>query len=214
MPDGRTTLRNPVQHVVAPPADQRAQGLENSDADLWPHSHKDFLLPRGNRYLKTEMGLLATIGLSGGDDSEDDEVSDDDDSEEETDTRKIAITPESQFLGVRAILFDPQAADPAGFQPILVAGIMGLMSKGPRGGKKKGAGKKTETEFSIRRNVIKKLLKQFGVDAKTGQIITAVVPRAVLNAELTRVFVTPLAEITTEDRVNDFVDRLVAMTEG
>jgi len=200
-----------------------AQGLENSDADVQPQGPKGYILPRGkkgvtvaDRFLKTDMGLLVAIGAAGPDESEDDSdnAADDDEQETEKDTATVAIAPDTQYLGIRAILFDPQFSDPEKFQPMLVAGIMGSMTKEPRGGKKKASGKKPETKFQIRRAAVKMLVKQLPTNAQTGQSITARVRGAILNAQLGNVHVTPLAEITTEQKVNEFVERLVAMVEG
>lgn len=200
-----------------------AQGLENSDADVQPQGPKGYILPRGkkgvtvaDRFLKTDMGLLVALGVAGSDEAEDesDDVADDDEQEAEKDTAAVAITPDTQYLGIRAILFDPQAADPGKFQPVLVAGIMGSMSKEPRGGKKKAGGKVPETKFQIRRTAVKMLVKQLPPDAKTGLSITARVRGAILKAQLSSVNVTPLAEITTEEELNELVDQLVAMIEG
>jgi hypothetical protein len=202
-----------------------AQGLENSDADIQPQGPKGYILPRGkkgitvaDRFLKTDMGLLVAIGVPGSDEPDDDdisdEVSDDDEQEAEKDTATVAISADTQYLGIRAILFDPQAKDPAKFQPVLVAGIMGSLTKEPRGGKKKAAGKKSETKFQIRRAAVKMLVKQLPGNAQPGLSLSARVRGAVLNAELGSVHVTPLAEITTEEKVNEFVNRLVSMVEG
>jgi len=201
-----------------------AQGLENSEADLQPKGPKGYILPRGkkgvtvaDRFLKTDMGLLVAIGVSGGDDSEEevDEAEDLGDQEVETDTAKVAINSETQYLGIRAIIFDPTVADPAKFRPVLVAGLMGSLTKGQRGKKKKAASsKESESKFQIRRAAVKSLVKRLDPDVKEGQTITARVPGAVLNAQVGAVEKTPLAEITTEEKVNEFVDRLVAMVEG
>lgn len=73
---------------------------------------------------------------------------------------------------------------------------------------------KPETKFQIRRAALKMLAKQLPTNAQAGQRMTARVRGAVLNAQLGSVHVTPLAEITTEEKVNEFVERLVAMVEG
>ena len=78
----------------------------------------------------------------------------------------------------------------------------------------KASGKKSETKFQIRRAAVKMLVKQLAANAQTGQSITARVRGAILNAQLGSVHVTPLAEITTEEKVNEFVERLVSMVEG
>lgn len=199
-------------------------GLENSEADVQPQGPKGFILPRGkkgstvaDRFLKTDMGLLVAVGVSGGDESDEevDDVEDIDEQEVEKDTAKVAISPETQYLGIRAVIFDPNAPDPTKFQPVLIAGLMGSLTRGQRGKKKKVAsGEESETKFQIRRTFVKSLVKQLRPDVKPGQTITARVRGAVLNAQVASVEKTPLAEITTEEKVNEFVDRMVAMIEG
>lgn len=58
------------------------------------------------------------------------------------------------------------------------------------------------------------LVKQLPANAQTGQSLSARVRGAILNAQLGSVHITPLAEITTEEKVNEFVDQLVAMVDS
>jgi hypothetical protein len=71
-----------------------ASGLENSEAEVQPQGPGGFLLPRGkkgvtvaDRFLRTDMGLLVAIGISGFDASvEEGEVIDDDEDVDEPET--------------------------------------------------------------------------------------------------------------------------------
>lgn len=199
-----------------------SQGLENSAADVQPQGPKGYILPRGkkgttvaDRFIKTDMGLLVAIGLAAIDepDDESEEIPDEDDQEAEKDTATVEITPDTSYLGIRAILFDPQASNPAMFQPTLIAGIISSMTKEPRGAKKAAGVKQPETSFTIRRNAVKMLVKLLPADAKTGTRILARVRGASLNAQLSAVHSIPLADISTEERVNEYVDRLIKLID-
>ncbi len=197
-----------------------AQGLENSDTGVQPLVLGGIVLPRNkktasgvDKFLKTDMGLLAKIGTDNASDlvEESDDAADDADQEEETDKVTLAITPETKFFGIRAILFDPQASDPTKFQPVLVAGIIGSLSRKSKGSKKNVGPQTLETTFPVRRTAIKRLVKQLDAEVLDGQTIKTHAPGGAINATLADVDITPLAKITTEQLVEEYVDKLVAM---
>jgi len=143
-----------------------------------------------------------------------DDLAENEEQEAKADKQAVSITPETQYLGIRAILYDSQAAKDPKFKPVLVAAILGGMSKEPRGAKKKSGQKNPETQFQIRRYAVKMLVKHLSADVKAGQSILARDRGATLKARLGNVYVTPLAEITTEERVNEFVNEVVSMIKG
>jgi hypothetical protein len=200
-----------------------AQGLENSEADIRPLTLRGTVLPRNKKtksivdwFLKLDVGLLATVGA--GDSNETDETDDDAsdegsdaDQEEKADKAVTKVGPETRYLGVRVILFDPLAKDPAKFQPVLVAGLIGSIQRPAKGSKRKAGDTQPETTFTLRRAAIKQLVKQLTADAKAGQAIKARSYGGAVHATLVQALVVPLAEIATEDKVNQLVDQVTAL---
>ena len=106
------------------------QGLDASDADVGSFGGKGFILPKArkgtvvaDRFLKTDMGFIAEIGAVGPDEPDDlgEDEEDIDDGDGENDKAQVDVTPDSQFLGVRGIFFDPSAG--ADFTPCVVAAV-------------------------------------------------------------------------------------------
>jgi hypothetical protein len=200
-----------------------AQGLANSEADIRPLTLRGSVLPRNKKsksivdwFLKLDVGLLATVGAGDSHESEetDGDASDagsDAEQEEKADKAVIKIGPETRYLGVRVILFDPLARDPAKFTPVLVAGLIGSIQRPAKGAKRKSGDAKPETNFTLRRAAIKQLVKQLTANVKAGQSIKARSYGGAVHATLVQALVVPLAQISTEDKVNQLVDQLTAM---
>ena len=200
-----------------------AQGLENSEADIRPLTLRGSVLPRNKKtksivdwFLKLDVGLLATVGARDSNEIEetDDDTSDegsDAEQEEKADKAVIKISPETRYLGVRVILFDPLARDPAKFQPMLVAGLIGSIQRPAKGSKRRAGETRPETTFTLRRAAIKQLVKQLTADAKAGQSIKARSYGGEVHATLVQALVVQLAEISTEDKVNQLVDQVTAL---
>ena len=199
------------------------QGLRDSEADLHVIPWKMFMLPRNkkgttiaDRFLHIDMGLLAELGVSASLESEDD-LDTADESEEidvETDKTAVAITPDSQYLAVRAVVYDPSVpADK--FTPALVAVVFSSITRQPLGKKAKAGGETgIQDSFQLKRTILKRLIKQLQPSLKPGQTISARVTKALLGAKVVTVEVVPLGEFNSQEKVSEFVDRLVTMAEA
>lgn len=200
-----------------------AQGLESCDADIQPLTLRGIVLPKGkknpsaiDKFLKLDMGLLAVVGAADSDelaDVEDDSTDSDGDAEQEeaSDKKLIKINPETRFLGVRVILFDPFVKDRARFQPVLVAGLICSIHRPAKGSKQKSGKAPLETSLTLRRAAIKQLVKQLSADAQKGQSIKARAQGGAVHATIGNAQVVPLAELATEKEVDRLVDQLAKM---
>jgi hypothetical protein len=199
------------------------QGLEAADAGIHPRGPKGFLLPKrrqranpADRFVKTDMGLFAEIGGVVGDDSSEEESDDlesesEEDEEPEMDKASISITPESRFLGVRAILYEPSKSQSTPFTPVVVAALLTSATRA-RGKKQKFS--KPETAFQVKRGAFRRLVKELHPVLEPQQQISRRVPGQILSATITAREVLPLAHFDSEDKVNDFIETLVQMAES
>ncbi|MFO0905735.1 MAG: hypothetical protein U0939_22195 [Pirellulales bacterium] len=122
----------------------------------------------------------------------------------------IKIGPETRYLGVRVISLDPLAKDPAKFQPVLVVGLIGSIQRPAKGSKRRAGEVLPETTFTLRRAAIKQLVKQLSADAMARQSIKARSCGGAVHATLVQAIVVPLAEIASEDKVNQLVNQVTA----
>lgn len=199
-----------------------AAGLRDSEADIQLMGPKAFVLPRAKKgtgvadqYVCTDMGLLAEIGGTPSDEPDDnpDVEEETDDADVETDNTVVSITPDSQYLCIRAVLYNPDVPTEK-FVPSLIAVVLSSLVRQTKG-KKKGAGEGgTQTAFKLRRPALKKLVKQLDCSLKPDQRIAARIVGSELTAEVTAVEIVPLGDFTSEQRVSLFVDSLLKMVEG
>ena len=188
-----------------------SQGLVNSDGDFQPMGPKGYLLPlpkkgrtKADRLVATDMGLIVAVGTTSADEADGGDGG-------EKDTADVYFTPDTQFLLIRALLLDTKAMA-EDFTPVLIASLAESFTLAPGARKRK---KKVaviagpQTEFVVKRAGIKVLAKALLPETKTGDTVSVNIPRGQFSATLADVLVTPLAEIDSEEAVNQFVDKLV-----
>ena len=193
------------------------QTLKESDADIHPLSSKGFLLPKSrktkpaDRFMKTDMGLLAEIGNDDADDEDEEDGVDADEPDEEgaeaVEGYKtlIAITPERRFLGVRAILIDPKDG---ALEPTVVAGIFGSLTLTPRENGKVAS--TMQSRFDLRRAALKRLVKRLG-PGLAGRTDSYKVKQGKLAWTIAAQRSQPLASFGAKADVDRFVERIVEM---
>lgn len=198
------------------------QGLNASAVEIRPFSAKGFVLPKtwrgavaADRFLKTELGFVADVGTDSGEEA--DEPADDDgeidEVESENDTVRIAITPDRQFLGVRAIVLDPSAANGSNFSPCIVAAVFSNLTRTPTGKKLKRQGE-VQDSFKVKRAALKRLVKKCDPSLTVESQISCRLTGAQLGATVLSVVSKPLASFDSEAAVNEFVAKLVEMVEN
>lgn len=189
-------------------------GLEASDLEVDLIALRSFKMPLGPKkerspadsFLARDMGFLMELGVSAGEPDEEEEDAED---EEESDSGSSAkgrqITPESKFLAVRARLYDPVQAQSNNFAPEVVAAIFSDIVRQP--------GKRSQTKALVRDPVVRqagllRLAKRLHGGLKPGQTVEA---RAKLAATVSTLITRPLAQFDGEEKVDQFVQDLVAM---
>lgn len=191
------------------------ESLEASDLDVDSLMGKNFRLPLGHRKLRTpadnymsvDLGLMCELGVASTDDDPEDE-GEEEDSEEKANSNRRLITPDSQFLAIRAMLYDRRTAKDGDFTPLLVAVTLSGFRRTPRG--KRAKDQPAADKFDVRDGWLKSLVKNLDASASNGQTVNAKVTKYNIEATISNIVVTPLAEFDSEDRVNAFVDDLVA----
>ena len=198
------------------------EALQSSDLDLLllnrryilPKTRKRRLLRPADYYVKRDVGFIAQIGAGG---DLDDEVIDIlEDEEIEVDKKGIKITPDSQFLAVRAILYDPEAAQTDSFEPYVVGAILSSLNQSPRGkaAKPPGGQVKKQKKFHISRSGrIVRAIVQLDPSLKKGQEISWFIPKFKISATVSDIVAKPLVEFDTEPKFNEFVESLINLAE-
>ena len=196
--------------------------LQSSDLDLLllkrrfilPKTKKRRLLSSADDYVKRDMGFVAQIGAGGDLDDEAIDVLEDEDIE--VDKKGIQITPDSQFLAVRAILYDPEAAKTDSFEPYVVGAVLSSISRYPRGKALKevvGVVKKKE-KFQLKpAGRIYRALIQLDPTVKKGHEISWTIPKYKISATVNGIVANPLVEFDTEEKFNEFVESLINLAE-
>jgi hypothetical protein len=207
-----------------------AEGLRVSGLGIRPFTSSGVRLPRvragrtfADRFVSTDMGLLAEISPAaddvddeeadeeGEDLNEDEELGED---EEVLDQAELRISPDSQYLMIRAILLDPtQAMDK--FRPEVVAGKLSSITR-RRSGKKARAKEKAavEREFEMKGSALKKFTRKLKPETKAKTDLSCRISPWEWSAKITAVEHLPLAEVDSEQKVAEFVERLLKMAEA
>jgi hypothetical protein len=144
-----------------------------------------------------EYGVTASE--EGADDVEDEE---DDGGEEAEATKKkgIDITPDSQFLVIKTVLFHPKDES---VRATVVGAILGSFQRKPL---KDG---KTSKSFKLRRQLLFRLADQVTPATASGALLTQRIPKAMVESTATSIERCSLASIRSEDDIRAFVDKLV-----
>ena len=198
------------------------EALQSSDLDLLlikqkfilPKTKKRRLLRPADDYVKRDMGFVAQIGAAGDLDDEAIDVLENDDIE--ADKKGIQITPDSQFLAVRAILYDPEAAQSDSFEPYVVGAILSSLNQSPRGkaAKPTGGKVKKQKKFHIARSGrIIRAIVQLDPSLKKDQEISWLIPKYKISATVSDIVAKPLVEFDTEEKFNEFVESLINFAE-
>ena len=175
-------------------------------------------LPRGKALtpadstLLLDRGFIMELGVAGAEDEEaeaEDQEIEDEDSEVEKTGKGREIDPDSEFLAIRAVLYNPAKAKNKDFTPAIVGAILSDLKRVAKG--KFGRGKKPAEKFQAQRAHLFRLLKSLDPGAAQGDTISCRIPKYDLLATVTSIQSRPLAEFDSEDAVNGFVKELVAM---
>jgi hypothetical protein len=197
------------------------QGVVSSEIEIRPMGPKAFMLPRAkkgasiaDRFVRTDMGWVAAIGESASDEPEEDEEPEDDTDggDDEVDNASVLISPDSQFLGVRAVLFDP--ASPQESVPVLVAAILSSLSLRRTGKKAKKIEKNGDlSSFQVKRTALKRLVKQLNRGVQRNKSVTAHIVGGELTAKVAGVEIAALGDFDSEQKVSAFVEKVVGLVE-
>lgn len=198
------------------------EALESSDLDLFffrrkfvlPKTKKSKLLSPADAYIKRDMGFVAQIGA--GEDLDDESLDMMDDEDIEVDKKGIQITPDSQFLGVRAILYEPEAIKTDSFDPYVVGAVLSSITRSPKGKSQKEAGgvAKKREKFQLKRSGrIYRGLIQLDATTKKGHEISWGIQKYKISATVSGVVAKPLVEFDTEEKFNEFVESLINLAE-
>jgi hypothetical protein len=198
------------------------EALQASDLDLLllkrrfilPKTRKRRFLSSADDYVKRDMGFVAQIGAGGDLDDEAIDVLEDEDIE--VDKKGIQITPDSQFLAVRAILYDPEAAKTDSFKPFVVGAILSSLNQSSRGRAIKEVGDvvKKKENFQLKpAGRIYRALIQLDPTVKKGHEISWVIPKYKVSATVSGIVANPLVEFDTEEKFNEFVESLINLAE-
>ena len=188
-------------------------GLEEADAGINVRGGKGYALRRGklhvtvaDRFVRTDMGMFATIGDAPASDEiteeEEDEDAGEDDDEPALDRAQVSITPDSRFLGIRAVLYDRSLKEPLTFTPVVIAGVLASFSLRARGQQDR------KTSFVTARSNVKKLVKL--LDSGTSGDAPISTRSLDMNSLLVSAqFKVPLASLVSEADVQEFIDAVV-----
>ena len=168
-------------------------------------------------YLKTDMGKIAILDSPGEDEDESDDVEpdDSDDSEDEKQAEKkgILISPDSRFIALRAILYEPKIK--TDFKPVIVAAVLSDLKYVPRSKSRQSGGQKAPlTSFKVTRGGLMRVYCQLEPELSEGQRIAAKIRGAELSATIGAVLHQPLGEFDSEESVSRFVDAIVEKVEA
>ena len=193
--------------------------LESSDLDILPLK-KRFLLPKPRKrrlktsaddYLKTDMGFIAALGVGG---IEDEDTSEDEyDGETVFEDKGISINPDSQFLAIRSILYDPNLAKTGSFVPYVVGALLSSIVRLPK--KQPEPKNKKEKDFRIKK--IGHLLRGMGQlepSLEAGMEISWMIPKYTLTAGVAGIVKIPLVDFDSEENFSAFIENLIAMVES
>ena len=198
------------------------EALDSSDLDLLllkqrfilPKTKKRRLLSPADDYIKRDMGFVAQIGAGGDLDDEAIDVLEDEDIE--VDKKGIQITPDSHFLAVRAILYEPEAIKTNSFEPYVVGAVLSSINRSPRGKALKevvGVVKKKEKfQFKPAGRIYRALI-QLDPTVKKGHEISWAIPKYKVSATVSGIVANPLVEFDTEEKFNEFVESLINLAE-
>ena len=190
------------------------ESLQNTDLELHSHTGSSFHLPLGSRktrtvadkYMSVDLGILFEVAGSEMTDEEEevDEVED----ENVNQRRGIQITPDSQFLAVRAQLYDRTNPDPDSFRPTVFAVLLDQVTKTSRSKKEPSGG---SNQFVVPRNHFLGIVKSIDAEVSQGDVLTQRVTRGQVNVNVSGIVSRPLAEFTSETEVQEFVDQIVKL---
>ncbi len=162
-----------------------------------------------------DRGFVLELGVAGDEDEDEDdeeeEIGGEEDEEAANDKRGLQISPDSQFLAVRAILYDRDAVKHGGFEPVVVAATMANMKRVPKG--KLAKKKEEETSFLARRGHLLQLAKALDGHASEGQRLAFRTGGYELVGMVAKVVSRRLAEFDSEDKVSTFVEEMVRIAE-
>ena len=168
-------------------------------------------------YVQTDMGFMAQIGVGGVDDDE--SGNEEAENGPQHDTKGvISIMSDSQFLAVRAILYDAERAKEGSFDPVVVGAVLSTLSRFPRG-KKKTAGRekgkaKGDKQFHLKPGNFSRVWGLLEPTLKSGQEISWNIKNYRLSAMVDGLVSRPLVAFDTEQEFNAFVRELISMAEN
>lgn len=195
------------------------EGLEEAGAGISVRGGKGYALRRGkkhvtvaDRFVRTDMGMFATIGDARPDEEvveedEDAEEAGEDEDDSAVDRAQVAIAPETKFLGVRAVLYDRSLKDPLAFTPTLIAGVFTAISRRARGQQDR------EISFGTKGANVKRLVKLLEPGMSADTLVGIRIPRYELNARVGLVHEAPLASIGSEADLQQFIDAVVELID-
>jgi hypothetical protein len=168
---------------------------------------RNFKLPLGprksrtaaNRYLAVDLGVVFDLNTA----ASDDEAEIDDEGESEIETKGLQITADSQFLAIRVLLYDPEAAK-GSFVPRVFAAILDNVVKVPIAKRKAAGGAKPD--FKVQRNQFLHLVKKLAGGIAPGQKISSRVTGGEISTMVSKFWSKPLAEFQSEKDVQEFLD--------
>lgn len=126
----------------------------------------------------------------------------DDEPEAELQKKGLPITPDSQFLAIRVLLYDRDNSDAKSFQPHVFAALLDTITHKARA--KKTLADQAEQQFTVRRNQFLNLVKSIDGTVSGGQTLTCRVTRGQVNATVGGIVSRPLAKFTSETEVQAF----------
>jgi len=174
---------------------------QNEQKFILPKNKKGLFLSSADEYVKRDMGFAAQIV---------------DDEDTGDDKKGIQITPDSQFIAVRAILYEPEAAKTGSFKPFVVGAILSSLNQSSRGKALKevgGVGKKKENFQLKKAGRIYKAIIQLDQSLKTGQEISWDSSKFKFSATVSGIVAKPLVEFDAEEKFNEFVESLINLAK-
>ncbi|NNF44126.1 MAG: hypothetical protein HKN62_13995 [Phycisphaerales bacterium] len=199
--------------------------LQASDLDVGKPLARRLSLPRSKAergpvsfLMKTNLGLIAELSAASVDDiaDEDEEIEDSEVEDLPASSKALQVTPDTQFVAVRALLFDPKRAKDTHFRPFVVAAALSSLIRTPVLPKKKALtlGVKPQDTFSISRRHLPHLLGSLNPNTVVGTQISCRIPRNQLSTSVVAVVTRDLAEFDSETSIESFVQELVSQVEA
>lgn len=180
-----------------------------------------------DRWLQTDFGLMVQIEAEPSDDDalEDDYLDEEDEEDEgeqesKRSRRKVSITSETQLIGIRANLYDPRQAKSDAFKPVVLGAFLGSLERAEAARRRKAKARSTARpnkplrKFEVSANGLSKLLAQLEPGLTQKQRITCRIPRYELSATVSGVVQKDLGSFDSEERIDEFVQALVRLTEN